>query len=61
MSKRELMDEIIRLNRSAGRAFLEKFNEKELQAYLTRIGQAHTIAYVPQLVQARHAPCWTWA
>jgi|GEM_PF-4384860 len=61
MSKREMVDEIIRLNRSAGRAFLEKFNEQELQAYLSRISQAHTINYLPQLVQLRHTPRWTWA
>ena len=60
MSKPEMMDEIIRLNRSAGRAFLEKFTEQELQAYLSRISQAHTINYLPQLVQHRHTPCWTW-
>ncbi len=61
MSKREMVEEIIRLNRSAGRDFLEKFNEKELQAYLCRISQAHTLAYLPQLVQLRHTPCWSWA
>jgi hypothetical protein len=58
MSKREMMDEIIRLNRSAGRDFLEKFNERELQAYLLRISQARTINYLPQLVMMRHAPRW---
>ncbi|MGC9260969.1 MAG: hypothetical protein ACP5I8_12970 [Phycisphaerae bacterium] len=61
MSKREMMDAIIRLNRSAERAFLENFNEQELQAYLARISQAHTIKYLPQLVRVRHAPRWNWA
>jgi hypothetical protein len=32
-----------------------------LQAYLARISQANTINYLPQLVQHRHTPCWTWA
>ena len=61
MSKREMMDAIIRLNRSAERAFLEKFNEQELQAYLARISQAHTIHYLPQLVPVRHTPRCNWA
>ena len=61
MSKREIMDEIIRLNRSAERTFLEKFNEQELQAYLARISQAHTITYLPQLVHNPHTPRLTWA
>ncbi|MCZ6681680.1 MAG: hypothetical protein O7B26_00745 [Planctomycetota bacterium] len=37
MSKRELMDRIIQINRSARRAFLQQFSEIELDDYLRQL------------------------
>jgi len=37
MSKRELIDRIMQLNRSARREFLQGFNENELDDYLRQL------------------------
>lgn len=37
MSKRELIDAILQYNRTAAPEFLAKFQEKELEAYLSRV------------------------
>lgn len=37
MSKRELIDRIMQLNRSARREFLQGFNENELNDYLQQL------------------------
>ena len=37
MSKRQLIDEIRRLNASAQEQFLEQFDEAQLQGYLSRL------------------------
>ena len=37
MSKRELIDEILRVNRTATPDFLARFAESELKAYLDRV------------------------
>ena len=37
MSKRELIDEIIRVNRTATPEFLARFAESDLKAYLDRV------------------------
>jgi hypothetical protein len=37
MSKRELIDAILKHNRSAAPEFLAKFNENDLKAYLERM------------------------
>ena len=37
MNKRELIEQIMQLNRSARREFLESFSERELRDYLNQI------------------------
>jgi hypothetical protein len=51
MSKRELIDAILQYNRTAAPEFLAKFQEKELEAYLSRV-EAITPARVRSAIRA---------
>ena len=54
MSKRELIDEILRVNRTAKPEFLAEFGEKDLQAYLDRVCVI-TAEQVQTRITERHA------
>ncbi|MEX0775533.1 MAG: hypothetical protein WD042_07440 [Phycisphaeraceae bacterium] len=41
MSKEQVIDQIVRINRSAIRDFLDNFGEQELHSYLQRLTQVH--------------------
>jgi hypothetical protein len=49
MSKRELIDAIIKHNSTAAPEFLARFAESDLKAYLDRVCMIHPPAYVLQL------------
>ncbi len=53
MSKRELIEAILKLNHTAALEFLEKFPESDLRAYLARISGIQPIAWLPQVVHSR--------
>ncbi|HTV48751.1 MAG TPA: hypothetical protein VMG59_09950 [Phycisphaerae bacterium] len=59
-NKYELIEAIVKLNRSARVDFLEKFNEDQLRAYLNRISQYKPICYLQQAVLPRNPSRYSW-
>jgi len=59
-NKRELIQAILKFNRSAVGVFLEKFTEQELRAYLNRISQDKPICYLQQAVLPRNPARYAW-
>lgn len=55
MTKRQLIDEILEINRSARPAFLAQFNDEQLNAYLAHLHAAHGPAAAPPCRPERDA------
>ncbi len=53
MSKREIIDNILKFNRTAAMEFLDRFKEEDLKAYLERVRTTHPIACLPQFLAQR--------